>query len=391
MIAYTAYSTDARVRREAETVASLPDHHVTVLALKEQSEARVYWLDGVEVKELSLAKYRGKSTLSYLSAYLKFLALSFAECLRVSLKGHRPDVIHVHNMPNFIVFAALPARFLGSKIILDIHDTLIETYSTKFSGIFARLIAVILGLEESISCALAHRVVAVNDVQKQTLLDRGVNPSKLIVLMNLPDPKRFQLTEQRRKEAANGAFRLVYFGTINKRLGIDLAIRAIHQIHADCPGIRFHIIGTGDDRDECLALSQQFGLDGMVHFSQGALTFDELVPLVRSMDAVVIPNRRNAATELMLPVKMMEGIALGLAVFAPRLKAIEHYFDADQMFYFEPDDADSLGEAIAAAYHDRCECDRRARNAQRFGERFSWNTHRMDLIGMYRSLLAPSQ
>ena len=58
-----------------------------------------------------------------------------------------------------------------------------------------------------------------------------------------------------------------------------------------------------------------------------------------SMDAVVVPNRRNAATELMLPVKMMEGIALGLPVFAPRLKAIEHYFSGDQIFYFDPDDA----------------------------------------------------
>ena len=36
MIAYTNYASDARVRREAETLASLPEYEVFILVLKEQ-------------------------------------------------------------------------------------------------------------------------------------------------------------------------------------------------------------------------------------------------------------------------------------------------------------------------------------------------------------------
>ena len=40
MIAYTNYSTDARVRREAETLANSPGYDVSFLALKEDYQPK---------------------------------------------------------------------------------------------------------------------------------------------------------------------------------------------------------------------------------------------------------------------------------------------------------------------------------------------------------------
>jgi glycosyltransferase involved in cell wall biosynthesis len=216
-----------------------------------------------------------------------------------------------------------------------------------------------------------------------------VSAKKQIVLMNLPDPKRFQLEPRCPQASGPSKFRLVYFGTITRRLGIDLAIRAMHMVRDRIPDVELHVLGSGEDRDEFLALSRELGLNGAVKFSDGFLSFDELIPRVRSMDAVVIPNRRNDATELMLPVKMMEGLALGLTAIAPRLKAIEHYFSEDELFYFEPDDAGSLGEAIVSASRS-VEAARNGVNGHRFCDRFSWDVQKTDLIEMYRSL-APSR
>ena len=181
-----------------------------------------------------------------------------------------PHVIHVHNMPNFLVLAALPFRLAGAKVVLDVHDTLIETFASKFSGVLKWFMNVFLRIEERLSCAIAHRVIAVNDVQKQVLLDRGIDAAKLLMLMNIPDPKRFAVKSRSHRNAHDDQLKLVYFGTITTRLGVDLAIRAIHGIHERYPGIELHVLGNGEDRDECVDLAKRLGMDEKVHFGRYA-------------------------------------------------------------------------------------------------------------------------
>jgi glycosyltransferase involved in cell wall biosynthesis len=104
------------------------------------------------------------------------------------------------------------------------------------------------------------------------------------------------------------------------------------------------------------------------------------------MDLVVVPNRKNTATELMLPVKLLDSVALGIPVVVPRLKAIEYYFSDDMVFYFEPDNVDSLADTILYAYNNRDERIRKAENAKSFLEKYGWEKHKFDLINMYKSL-----
>lgn len=385
MIAYTTYSTDARVRREAETIASLARYSVRVLALKESQNPRTYTIDGVEVRELNVPKYRGKSSRKYIFSYLRFLVSAFLKCTNFFIKNDL-DLVHIHNMPNFLIFAAILPRLAGRKVILDMHDTLIETYASKFSGFSSKLLTTGLRLEESICSKLANKIVCVNDIQRQALMDRGIPENKLIILMNLPDPKKFRFIGRTREKIQNGSFRMVYFGTITKRLGVDLAIRAVGAIHAQVPEFQFYIFGNGEDREEFLGLSRQLGLGESVHFSETSVPLDELISIVQGMDLVIVPNRRNAATELMLPVKMLEGMALGIPVVVPRLKTIEYYFSGDQVFYFEPDDIQSLARVIINACQDKTGRDKRVEHAWKFFEKHAWETQKMDLISLYHSL-----
>jgi hypothetical protein len=116
MIAYTVYDFDARVRREAETLAS-HGFRVRCLTTKSGPTSRRYVLNGVEVDELRVAKYRGKSQFVYLTSYLRFLLASSLACLRL-LFARRLDVVHVHNLPDFLVCAALVPRLAGRKVVL---------------------------------------------------------------------------------------------------------------------------------------------------------------------------------------------------------------------------------------------------------------------------------
>ena len=71
MLAYTHYPTDARIRREAETLVA-HGHCVSIIVPKEKSTKKYYQLDGVNVIEINNLKYQGKDYLKYLISYIRF-------------------------------------------------------------------------------------------------------------------------------------------------------------------------------------------------------------------------------------------------------------------------------------------------------------------------------
>ena len=131
MIAYTEYLFDARVRREAETLDDTGQFHVTVLALKMTDRPRLFELENVKVEEVNVRKYGGRNKLRYVLSYICFIWLCFCKCTKKILKSE-VDIVHVHNMPDILVFAAIIARFYDKKLILDIHDSMPETFASKF-------------------------------------------------------------------------------------------------------------------------------------------------------------------------------------------------------------------------------------------------------------------
>jgi len=85
-------------------------------------------------------------------------------------------------------------------------------------------------------------------------------------------------------------------------------------------------------------------------------------------------------------VKMLECIALGIPVVAPRLKTISHYFTEEMVFFFEPDDVDSMSKAILAASASEESRLSRAREARRFLELHGWESHKSRFMEMYRNI-----
>lgn len=385
MIAYTIYSSDARVRREAETVASLPGHAVTVLTLKEKDTPRTFDKGGVRIRELGIAKYRGKNSGRYILSYAFFTFLAFLECTK-RFARRSLDILHVHNMPNFLVFAGLIPLLFRKPIVLDIHDTMVETYAAKFGGRDSKVLAWVLRLEEAICCRMARRIVCVNDIQKDALVRRNIPGSKIIVAMNVPDPRVFDHTRSiRARPREDGSFRMIYHGTVAKRVGVDLAVRAVSELDGRVPGLEFHVVGDGDDLGEFREISRNLGMDGRVRF-RGRVPVDGLIPILETMDLGIVPNGRNVATELMLPVKMLECVAVGIPVVAPRLKTITHYFTEDMLFFFEPGDVGSMVEAIVASSRSVEARSAKAREARRFLEANGWDTHKKGFVGMYQGL-----
>jgi glycosyltransferase involved in cell wall biosynthesis len=118
----------------------------------------------------------------------------------------------------------------------------------------------------------------------------------------------------------------------------------------------------------------------------GLLSLDKLRPILSEMDVGVIGNRKSIATELMLPVKMLEYIALDIPVVAPRLRTIQYYFSDDMVTYYDPEDSNALAASVLALYQTREKRERQTRAARTFLDQFGWHRHQNDLLELYQRL-----
>ena len=206
--------------------------------------------------------------------------------------------------------------------------------------------------------------------------------------MNVPDPSIFNRSPQiSPPPRAERELNVVYHGTMAERLGVDLIIRAVAKVRQRVPCVRLHLWGRGDDLATFRGLIEDLGLSDRVDFRPEGVPLEELPQQLRSMDIGVVGNRRNAATDLMLPVKLMEYVSLGIPVVAPRLRTIAHYFSDDMVAFYEPEDVDAFAESI---YRVWGRPDLRARQASRafaFMRQFTWDRQGPEFVMFYRKLI----
>jgi len=259
MIAYTTYFNDGRVKRHAEALAERGDNaDVLCLAGAPGGEA-----NGVNVIGLEIPRYRGASRARYLRSYLRFFVLASRRAIQLS-RSARYDIVIVCTMPDAAVLCALGPRLMGSKVLLDIHDTMPELYRDKFGGRRGDLGARLLMAQERASASLAERVLAVHELHRERLIAAGVPAHKISVVMNLPDARVF--APRSSPPHPNGKFTAVCHGTLTRRLGLDTAMIAASLLRRRIPGFKLRVIGGGNYLDEGRRLARYLELDGRVEF-----------------------------------------------------------------------------------------------------------------------------
>lgn len=388
MVAYTNYLSDARPRREAETLARRGDQ-VDFISLAEKGRPANETVEGVRLFRVRQMRYRGGSGLNYLLSYLRFLAAASLRLLRL-YRQERYDIIYTHTMPDIIVLVALIPKLLGARVVLDIHDMMPELYMSKFGISEKHPLIRLLAFLEQISIRLADKVICVHDPHRDVLCRRGAPRSKITVVPNVPDPRIFSTIP-----AASGAgdsFRVVYHGTIARRLGLDLAVRAFAQASSSCPNARLEIYGDGDASDEVEAAIQASGVADRIAFSRKLFPVDSVAHMIHGAAVGLIPNRRDAATEYMLPVKLLEYVHLGIPVIAPRLLAIQHYLSEEDVVYYEPGNVDALAAGLCRLYANPAERAELARKSAEFAKSFHWDKLKEELYSVIdgRCAEAPS-
>ena len=87
-------------------------------------------ISGVQIFRVPISRQRG-GKLNYIFTYLAFLLVAFFYVSALHLRN-RYSLIHVHNMPDLLVFSALIPKMMGVPVILDVHDPMRELFLTIF-------------------------------------------------------------------------------------------------------------------------------------------------------------------------------------------------------------------------------------------------------------------
>jgi len=370
MVVYAAYPYyETRVQREAEALIAR-GHEVDLICPRVMDDPLVDRHGGVNIYRVKLRWERKKSQTAQMLQYLKFVLQTALKLNSLYFKRHY-DVIQCHNLPDFLVFAALLPKLLGAHVILDLHDLMPEFYQGKFKQSAGKLMLRLVYLQERWSCRFADHVITVTKHWRETLIKRGVPADKCSVVMNLADTRIFHPLIK--KAASNdGYINLFYHGDMPERYGLDLVIRAVAQLHSQIPGLHLILLGGGQALDSLKGLTSNLGLDdGTVEFIQGVHA-EQLRPYFERADVGVVPYRDDIFTDSLLPTKLLEYAVLGLPTIAARTTTIAGYFDDDMVMFFKPDDLEALTSCIQRMATD-CGCrERYSLGIQHFNDLHNW-------------------
>ncbi len=392
VLLYSRYPSDPRPRRAAEAMIEA-DMQVDLLCLAgSETDAPQETVGQVHVSRIPLT-HRRDSKLIYLWQYGRFFWSSFWFLTSRSLR-HRYDVIHVHNMPDFLVFAALLPRLRGARIILDLHDPMPELMESIY-GLKPQdwKVAVLKFLERK-SIAFSHLVLTPNITFKTLFVSRRCPPEKIQIVMNSPQqeifhPSRYGTTKKVMHPASE--FHVMHHGSIVHRHGVDLLVEAVARLRPKIPGIKLDIYGNSTPfLSAVLALAESLGIADIVTY-HGAKTQTEIAEAILACDVGVVPNRRSAFIELNFPTRLFEYLAMNRPVVAPSTQGIRDYFDSDQILLFSPNDVDDLAAKILWVKEHPAETEKIVRaGAEIYGKNL-WNDQKRRFVSLVSTLCGRPQ
>jgi glycosyltransferase involved in cell wall biosynthesis len=385
MVAYTDYAADARIRREAEALVARGDV-VDLICPRSKSLGARTSLRGVNLHFVREFQYRKAGPLRYLARYAIFLLGAAARVSRLS-RANRIDLIQVHTMPDFLVFAAWPAKRRGAGVILDVHDLVPELYESKFGLRSSHPIVRLLTWTERRSIAFADAALAVHRPHRDAIVRHGTPVEKLTEVMNSPD---MSLIGRPQDQTEIDPSLVVYHGTIARRHGLESLVRAIDLTRRDGNDARLFVAGDGDDAGRIEDLIAELGLSEAATFQRRWMLLEELIPKIRRAQVAVIPLVPDAFTRYMLPVKLFEYAALHIPVIVTRTPTIEAYFDDSCVAFVGPEDPEAIAREIADIARDPNRRQALTANAAKVVERHSWEEERKRYLGVVDEILLRS-
>ena len=382
---YEEFPRDPRVRRYVNALNE-QDIKCIVICSKKKGDAFFENRNGNLIYRIPVSKKRSSFFLTFLEYFL-FAGVSSLLLLYLFIR-YRYRIIHVHTLPDFLIFSALTEKLLGVKTILDLHELFPELYMVRTGkgphSTGARLLKII----EKLSVKMANRVVTIHNNAKNIFIARNKGlENKISVIMNGVDPEEF--TDTKRTETDD--FIIIYNGTINRIMNLEIIPDALNILKNSMPGqdfikIKFRLYGDGPAVGEILESAKSFGLNNCVEYC-GFLQPEKMNKEILKSSVLVLPPLKNLYSDLFYTIKLVEMVYLRIPVIATRLNTYELYYGEDSLFYFDSGNTRQLSEKIREVFYNKTLIAQKTENAFNNYMKVSWDKMKLIYIKIIFDLL----
>jgi glycosyltransferase involved in cell wall biosynthesis len=241
-----------------------------------------------------------------------------------------------------------------------------------------------LGIDRLLTRVTSRHIAVSQDGLELRLRRERVAPERIILIPNgvrVPrGPGDAVAAARMRRELgiAPGCALIGSVGRVVAAKGYENMLAALPGLLRKHPGLRWLVVGDGDERERLQRLAAERGLGEVVVW---AGMRDDVPDLLQAMDLWVMSSLREG-----LPVALLEAMAAGLPIVATSVGGIpDAVTDGREARLVPPGDARALGDAIAACLDDPDLAARLGRRAQqRVREQYSIESVARRIETVYR-------
>jgi glycosyltransferase involved in cell wall biosynthesis len=374
---------DTRIRRQSDALVDA-GYEVDVFALRGRGEAPESREGALRIVRLPVSRWF-TGFAGHIAEYLAFTAVATPR-LAAAHRSRRYDLVQVATVPDFLAFAALPLKWMGVPLLLDLHEDMPEFFRDRFASPVLRPLVPLVTAVARASAAVSTELVTVHEPLRRLSVERGVAPEKIDVVMNSADETIFDPSRHaRRAWMADGVLRIIHHSNLQRIYGMDRAMAAIAELRHEVP-LHLDVYGEGPWRPQIEAAIVEHGVGDLVTL-HGRVPLEELPTVISRHDLGIVPSIHEPYLEYSLSTKLLEYVAMGVPAIASDLATNRAHFTDAAISFVRGGDPRSLAQAIRAAVADPAAAQARADEARRQGAAYAWSAQKARYVALVDRLV----
>lgn len=256
---------------------------------------------------------------------------SVPDSIRLLARRVKADVVHAHGY-KADVYGFMAMRGTGTPIVSTCHNWLDENAFVRLYGLLDRRVL-----------RRFDGVVAVSAAVRNRLLGSGVSASRVRLIANGVDLRRFSRTPRARH--GKQPLRVGLVARLSREKGVDLFARAAAEVLKQLPETTFVVAGEGPEQPALEGLIVTLGIGHAFHLLGRT---EDMPGFYDGLDLLVSASRTEG-----LPVALLEGMAASLPLVATAVGEVPRLIKAGTGVLVPPEDVTALAEAIADLLRNR--------------------------------------
>ena len=310
-------------------------------------------------------------------------------------KSESADIIHAHVPYRVGIPAMRAARELGLPFVYEMRgmweESAVASGRWKAGGLahrrFRRMETKVLRKADSVIC--------ISETLKKEAISRGVNPEKVTVVTNAVEKDMIEKKSKSSllksaKDSLNLSTSTVvvgYIGSLREMEGVDLTAKAVAKLADNGHDVRFFVLTGENGQEELKALCKKLGMSDKSTI-MGPVPHEEVPVFYDLIDVFIVSRPETRVTKLVTPLKPFEAMAMGKAVIASKLPALEEIIQHEKTgLLYQPDDLEDLTRSIEKCIEDPVLREQLGTNAHEWiMKNRTWDTVVKNTVEVYQNL-----